>query len=116
MVTIDTCNLPFLCDLGGGLGTTALPKEEVLLLTTEWCSAPTLRRAASGENGRWGPAVGGGVGARGGGGVLGRHGGGLGTCDIESRISTLVPTPSIISGNICNTKFRYKHETTKKEN
>ena len=90
-----------------------LPKEEVLLLTTEWWRAPTLRRAASGEKGRCGAAEGGGVGARGGGGVEGRQGGGLGTCDIESRMSTLVPTPSIISGNICNTKLRYKHETMK---
>lgn len=52
----------------------------------------------------------GGVGARGGG-VEGRQFEGLGTCDMESRISTLVPTPSIISGNICNTKSRYNHET-----
>ena len=62
------------------------------------CKAPApARLAISGENGR----AGGGGGVHGG--VGGRGGGGLGTCDIESRISTLVPTPSIISGSICNT-------------
>lgn len=93
-VTMATCNLPLRWARGGGRGIT-VPREVFRLLTAGLTGRPP--RLAPGEKGR-----GGGEGDSGGdtGGVAARG------WDMESRMSTLAPTPSIMSGNICNTTGR----------